>query len=209
MDTVHSMGPDASLDTIIKKFSIIYGNVKSYDVLMGDFYCADQGEDKTVTSFATCIEGLLSYVRNKFPYQIPLAKGQQLLKDRLFHGCQKGIRDSVKYRHAETSVDYMSFLEECRKAKDEDGVGKAKAKRKIKIPAATASSSAHSDAFAKQLKRQQQQFDTLMGKVQAMVTTLQSQNAQATSTFYQGNPSFGMRSRGRMPFHSNGGSPWR
>ena len=36
-DIVHNMGPGASLDTIIKKFSIIYGNVKSYDLLMGDF----------------------------------------------------------------------------------------------------------------------------------------------------------------------------
>ena len=44
-----------------------------------------------------------------------------------------------------------------------------------------------------------------MGKVQAMVTTLQSHNAQATSSFCQGNPSFGMRGRGRMPFHNNGG----
>ena len=33
-DTVCNMDPDASLDTI-KKFSIIYGNVKSYDILMG------------------------------------------------------------------------------------------------------------------------------------------------------------------------------
>ena len=94
----------------------------------------------------------------------------------------------------------MSFLEECRKAEDEDGMGKAKAKGKVKIAAATDSSSAHSDAFAKQLKRQQQQFDILMGKVQAMVTTLQSQNAQATSSFRQGNPSFGMKGGGGCPF---------
>ena len=180
------MGPDATLDIIIKSFSIIYGNVKSYDSLMGDFYCTDQGEDETVTSFATCIEGLLSYVRDKFPNQIPLAKEQQLLKDRLFHGCQKGIRDSVKFRHADSTVDYMSFLEECRKVEDEDGVGKAMSKGKVKIAAATASSSAQNDAFAKQLKRKQQQFDTLMAKVQAMLTTLQSQNAQATSSFRQG-----------------------
>ena len=99
----------------------------------------------------------------------------------------------------------MSFLEECRKAEDEDGVGKAKAKGKIKIAAATASSPADSDALAKQLKKQQQQFDTLMGKVQTMVTTLQSQHAKATSSFCQGNPSFGMRGRGRMPFHSDDG----
>ena len=72
---------------------------------MRDFYCVDEREDETVTYFATCIEGLLSYVRDKFPNQIPLAKEQQLLKDRLFHGCQKGIRDIVKYRHAGSTVD--------------------------------------------------------------------------------------------------------
>ena len=172
---------------------------------MGDFYHAEQGEDETVTSFATCIEGLLPYLRDKFSHQIPMAKEQQLLKDRLFHGCQKGIRDSVKYRHADRTADYMTFLEECRKAEDEDGVGKTKAKGKIKIAATTASSPTYSDAFAKQLKKQQQQFDALMGKIQAMVTTLQAENAQATSSLCQGNPSLGMRGRGRMPFHSNGG----
>ena len=188
-DTVCNMGPEATLDSIIKKFSIIYGNVKSYDILKGDFYCANQGEEETVTSFATCIEGLLSCVRDKYPQQIPQAKEQQLLKDRLFHGCQKGIRDSVKYRHADTTVDYMTFLEECRKAEDEDGVGKLKPKGKVKDGAATTtatSPSFYNDAFAKQLRKQQQQFDALMGKVQAMVTTLQSHNAQATSSFHKG-----------------------
>ena len=96
MDTVCSMGSDASLDTIIKKFTIIYGNAKSYDILMGDFYRADQGEDETVTSFTSQIEGLLSHVRDKFPNQIPLAKEQD-------H--QKSVRDSVKYCHADPSVD--------------------------------------------------------------------------------------------------------
>ena len=120
-DTVHNMGPEATLDSILKKFTIIYGNVKSYDILMGDFYRASQGEEESVTSFATHIEGLLSNVRDKYPHQIPQAKEQQLLKDRLFYRCKKGITDSVKYRHADTTVDYMTFLEECRKAEDEDG----------------------------------------------------------------------------------------
>ena len=187
VDTFCNMGPDASLDTIIKHFTIIYGNVKSYDILIGDFYRADQEEDETVPSFATQIEGLLSHVRDKFPNQIPLAKEQDLLKDRLFHGCQRGIRDSVKYCHAHPSVDYMTFLEKCRKAEDDDRAGKPKTKGKLKIAAATISSTPN-DAFAKQLKRQQQQFDTLMGKVQSMITTLQSHTAQATSTFRQGKP---------------------
>ena len=89
-DTVHNMGPGASLDTIIKKFSI-YGYVKSKDLLMRDFYRADQGEEESVTSFATWIEGLLSQVRDKFPDKNPLHLEQKLLKDRLFHGSHKSI----------------------------------------------------------------------------------------------------------------------
>ena len=103
----------------------------------------------------------------------------------------KGIRDSVKYRHADTTVDYMTFLEECRKAEDEDGVGKIKPKGKVKVAAATTtvpSPSSCNDAFSKQLRKQQQQFDALMGKVQAMVTTLQSHNSQALSSFNKGGP---------------------
>ena len=57
----------------------------------------------------------------------------------------------------------MTFLEECRKEEDEEGVDKAKSKGKVKIAAVTISS-AQSDAFTKQPKRQQQQFDTLMSK---------------------------------------------
>ena len=45
-DVVCNMGPNVPLDLIIKKFTIIYGNVKSFDLLMRDFYRADQGEMK-------------------------------------------------------------------------------------------------------------------------------------------------------------------
>ena len=71
---------------------------------------------------------------------------------------------------------------------------------KLKAAAATTtatSPSTYNDAFAKQLRKQQQQFDALMGKVQAMVTTLQSHNAQATSSFLKGGPSFGIWGRGK------------
>ena len=156
----------------------------------------------------------MSNVRDKYPQQITQAKEKQLLKDRLFHGCQKGIRDSVRYRHADTTVDYMTFLEECRKAEDEDGVGKIKPKGKVKVDAATTtipSPFSYNEAFPKQLRKQQQQFEALMGKVQAMVTTLQSHNAQAASTFNKGGPSIGMRGKGRMPFSNPRGrwNSWR
>ena len=62
-DVVCNMGPDVPLDLIIQKFTIIYGNVKSFDLMMRDFYRADQGEDKSIPSYATRIEGLLSQIK--------------------------------------------------------------------------------------------------------------------------------------------------
>ena len=45
-DTVRNMGPDVPLDTILKKFTIVYGNVKSFDLLMWDFYsCRSRGRE--------------------------------------------------------------------------------------------------------------------------------------------------------------------
>ena len=82
-------------------------------------------------------------------------------------------------------------------------VGKSKPKGKVKVAAATTSTpspSTYNEAFSRQLRKQQQQFDTLMSKVQAKVTTLQSHNAKAASTFNKGGPSIGMRGKGRMPF---------
>ena len=89
-DTVCNMQADASHDTIIKKFTIIYGNVKTFDLLMRYFYMADQ-EEEPIPSFVNRTEGLLSRIRGKFPEQIPLHEEQRLLKDRLFHGSQKII----------------------------------------------------------------------------------------------------------------------
>ena len=66
------MGPNVPLDMILKKFTIICGNVKSFDLLMRDFYRADQGEDETIPSYAIRIERLLSQIRDKLPDQLSL-----------------------------------------------------------------------------------------------------------------------------------------
>ena len=61
-----------------------------------------------------------------------------------------------------------------------------------------------SDEITKQLKKQQQ-VDTLVGKMKTLVTTLQT--AQASTSFRQGNPSFGMKGRGRNPYTDRRGDP--
>ena len=173
-DTVRNMGPDVPLDTIIKKFTIVYGNVKSFDLLMRDFYRADQREEESIPFFATRVEGLLSQICDKYLEKLTYPEEQRLLKDCLFHGCKKSIWDSVKYCFADPQIDYMHFLEECRKAEDEDKVDQSKTKPpKAKVAAATISAT-REDELAKQLRYQQHQIDSLVGQVKKLVSAVKA-----------------------------------
>ena len=201
-DTVRNMGPDVPLDTVLKKFTIVYGNVKSFDLLMWDFYCADQGEEESIPSFATRVEGLLSQIRDKYPEKLTQPEEQRLLKDYLFHGCKKSIQDSVKYCFADPHMDYMHFLEECRKAEDEDKVEQIKANPpKAKVAAATVPPN-REDELTKQLRHQQHQIDTLVGQVKDLVSAVKSTRASSRGAITGGarmptQPAWRGGSRGR------------
>ena len=174
-----NLGPDVPLDTIIKKFTIVYRNVKSFDLLMQDFYCTDQGEEESIPLFATRVEGLLSQIHDRFPEKLTHPEEQRPLKDCLFHECKKSIQDSVKYCFADPCIEYMHFLEECHKAEDEDKVGQAKAVlQKPKVAAATIPPT-RQDELAKQLKYQQHQIDILVGQVKNLVSVVKATRASS------------------------------
>ena len=145
---------------------------------MQDFYHADQGEEETIPFFATQIEGLLSQIRERFPDQLPHQEEQRLLKNHLFHGCRNSIRDSVKYCFADPCLDYMHFLEECRKAQEEGKVGQEKAGTKAKVAAATVSPTKE-DELTKQLKYQQHLRDALVGQVKSLILAVKATQASS------------------------------
>ena len=190
-DAVHNMRPNIPLDMILKKFTIIYGNVKSFNLIMRDFYRADQGEDETIPSFATRIEGFLSQIRDRISNQLPHQDKQRLLKDCLFHGSRKSICDSVKYCFADAHVDYIHFLEECRKSEDAGKAGQAKAATKVKTKAVAATLPlTKEEELTKQLKYQQHQIDTLVGQVKNLVSLVRA-TQPSSYVARTGNPSYG------------------
>ena len=71
----------------------------------------------------------------------------------------------MKYCFADPQVDYMHFLEKCRKAEDEDKVGQVKAgPPKTKVAAATIPPT-REDELTKHLKNQQHQINTMVGRL--------------------------------------------
>ena len=172
--------------------------MKSFDLLMWDFYHTDQGEEESIPSFATWVEGLLSQIHDKFPEKLTHPEEQRLLKDCLFHGCRKSIRDSVKCCFADPHIDYKQFLEECSKAEDEDNVGQAKARAiKAKVAAATIPATGK-DELTKQLKYQQHQMDTLVGQVKTLVSAVKATRASSRGAM-----------AGGLEIHSQNTDTWR
>ena len=98
-DMARYMGPTASVSKILEKLSVIFGTVVSFDILMQNFYKISQGNEK-VPSFATRLEGTLNQIRIKCPGQIANHEVPSHLKDQLFHGVKKHIRDSVRYLYS-------------------------------------------------------------------------------------------------------------
>ena len=127
-----------------------------------------------------------------------------MLKDHLFHGSRKGIRDSLKYCFADASIDYMHFLEECRKSEEEGKAGQARVSVKAKVKAAAAILTPNKDdGLSRQLKYQQHQIDALVGQVKDLVAVVKATHTSprvgknGSSYNGKGNPSKGNTSQNR------------
>ena len=94
------MGPTTSMAHILHKLTIIFGTVVSFDILMQNFYKVTQGNHEKVPSFATRLEGTPIQIRLQCPQRVTDLEVQHHLKDCLFHGVCKHIRDSIRYLYS-------------------------------------------------------------------------------------------------------------
>ena len=125
VDMAHYMGPTAGVSDILEKLSVIFGTVTSFDVLMQNFYKISQGNEK-VPSFATQLEGTLNQIRIKCPGRIADHEVPSHLKDRLFHGVKKHIRDSVRYLYSNPQTTYPELVVAARRAESKTEETKVK-----------------------------------------------------------------------------------
>ena len=121
------MGPTASVSEILDKLSVIFGTVMSFDILMQNFYKILQGNEK-VPSFATRLEGTLNQIRIKCPNRIANHEVPSHLKDQLFHGVKKHVRDSVRYLYSNPQTTYSELVVNARRAESKTEETKVKAR---------------------------------------------------------------------------------
>ena len=90
-----------------------YGIAASYDSLMRDFYALVQEESEKVPQFATKIEIKLASVKWRLPNRFLGNAEFTVLRDRLFFGLKKQIRDSIRFRFSDPIISYSELLKAC------------------------------------------------------------------------------------------------
>ena len=118
-DMAHYMGPTAGVSEILEKLSVIFGTVTSFDVLMQNFYKIMQEGNKKVPSFMTKLEGTLNQIRIRCPWRIADCEVSWHLKEQLFHGVKKLVRDSIWYLYGNPQTTYSKLVVATRRAESE------------------------------------------------------------------------------------------
>ena len=77
-------------------------------------------------SFATWLEGTLNQIQIKFPGRIADHEVPSHLKDQLFHGVKKHVRDSVRYLYSNPQTTYPKLVVAARRAESKTEETKVK-----------------------------------------------------------------------------------
>ena len=130
------IGPTTSMTHMFQKLAVIFGTVASFDTLMQNFYMVTLGNHEKIPSFATRLEGTLSQIRLQCPRRMTDLEVQQHLKDHLFHGVGKHIRDSIMYLYRTPGTSYSQLMVAAHKVRSENEIW-----NKVRARAAVATNS--------------------------------------------------------------------
>ena len=117
-DAVRSLGPYASITSILNKLETMHGAVAPYDVMMRKLFGLSQSKGESVTNFAIRIETTLAKIRRDHPHQMDRNQGEASQRDRFFQGLKKNYRDCLRYLY-DTGAPYENILTAARKAEAE------------------------------------------------------------------------------------------
>jgi hypothetical protein len=115
-----------TVDELLEKLDTIFGRVATFDTLMQDFYKMTQEKNEPVALFATRIEGVLARIRKVHGTKVPKHSIEGHLRDRLFHGMRKALRDSIRFLYEGQDASFSQLLLAARRAETENPETKVK-----------------------------------------------------------------------------------
>ena len=117
-EIVRSLGPYATVATIIQAMEAKYEAVAPLDVMMKKLFGLSQGRAESVTNYAIRLESTLADIQRDHPTQVNQVQMDTSQQDRFFQGLKKTYRDSLRYLY-DTGSPYQAILTAARKAEAE------------------------------------------------------------------------------------------
>ena len=105
---VSSVGFETSVEELLDRIQERFGKHWTADCLKQEFYQLTQGKTKKVQQFTGRLEAKFKQLREKIPGMYK--KG--ILKERLFHGIHKDLRDSIWFCYKKAGKIYDELLNE-------------------------------------------------------------------------------------------------
>ena len=119
-DMVRYMGPEVAVDAILAKLKSNYQPLDEYDGLMASFYSMVQEKGERVQQYVARLEGALNEIKIQYPAKFVNGETEGSLRDRLFRGLRKPLRDTLRFMYSDPTVTYSKLLVEARKAEAEE-----------------------------------------------------------------------------------------
>ena len=108
-ETVRSLGPGATVQTILQKLEMMHGAVYPLDVMMRRIFSIVQAPGESVTHFATKLESAVSDMKRDHPMKTTRVNLEGSMRDRFYHGLKKPLRESLRYLY-NTGAPYEAIL---------------------------------------------------------------------------------------------------
>ena len=122
-DLIRYMGPKATVEQIVGKLRSIYEPTNTYGNLMEEFFDIKQGKKETVQQFTARLEGALNEIKVQYPERFENGERERDLRERLFQGLHKSIKDTFRFQYHDPTVTYAELVVSARKAEAEEREG--------------------------------------------------------------------------------------
>ena len=123
-----SVGFEESTETLLDKVEDRFGEKWTVDGLQQDFYKIAQDKNEKVRQFAGRLEAQLKKLKEKVPGHYD----HSMLKERLFHGMNQQIRDSIRFCYKWEETTYEELFREVVEAEKEKNMGMKITSLKVK-----------------------------------------------------------------------------
>ena len=95
-EVVRSLGPYATVTTVLAKLETLHGAVSPLDVMMRKF-CLTQAKQESITNYAIRLESTIVNIQRDHPIEATRIDLEASKRDRLYLGLKKTYKESLRY----------------------------------------------------------------------------------------------------------------